>query len=295
MATSAKDFESIDFWRTLCPELSVETAEPREKFGLPDGADLMTHLRFEGYVSVPGVVPADAVAALYACVGRLHERGIPLPFAFIYDQFWQLFQGLSGFLETVLGNGYRALPDFWVWHVLPSEDAKGWSPHRDRVVPAVDRNNTPHSLTAWVALSDATPLNGCIYVLPAHLDERFKQRFWNGDGNTFVSELQSVRALPATAGTLLAWNQNLLHWGGRASGKGAAPRTSVAFEFQRGDRPAFNPPLLDPRQLPPFQKRLGLVGKQVLQYQHMYPLSPDIAAIAEALRGRHLPGAAVTA
>ena len=283
---STKDVESIAYWRALRPELSIETAEPRDKFDVPNAVDLMAQLRFEGYVSVPAVVPPEVVSALHACVKCLHERGIPLPFAFVYDQFWQLFQRLSGFLETVLGSGYRALPDFWVWYVQPSEDAKGWSPHRDRVVAAVDRNNTPHSLTAWVSLSDATPLNGCIYVLPAHLDERFKRRFWDGEGNTFVSELQSVRALPATAGSLLAWNQNLLHWGGRASRSGAAPRASAAFEFQRGDRTPFNQPLLDPRQLPPFQKRLGLVGKQVLQYQHMTrsrptsPRSPKRSAAA---------------
>jgi hypothetical protein len=36
-----------------------------------------------------------------------------------------------------------------------------------------------------------------------------------------------------------------------------------------------------------------LVGKQVLQYQHMYPLTPDIAAIAETLRSKFMPGGAL--
>jgi hypothetical protein len=295
MATSfsAKDVENLAFWRALRPGLSIESVEPTAKFEVPGLADLMAELRFEGYLNVPGVVPPEVFTALHACVKCLHERGIPLPFAFVYDQFWQLFQRLSGLLETILGTGYRALPDFWVWYVQPSEEAKGWGPHRDRVVPTVDRNNSPHSLTLWVAFSDATPLNGCIHLVPAHLDERFKQRFWDGEGNTYVTDLQNVRALPATAGSILAWNQNVLHWGGRASRKGSAPRASAAFEFQRGDRTPFNTPLLDPRQLPPFQKRLGLVGKQVLQYKHMYPLAPDIAAIAESLRAKYMPGAAV--
>jgi hypothetical protein len=294
VSLQAKDVESMAFWRGLRPELTIESGEAREKFEVPGLADLMARLRFEGYLNVPGVVPPEFFSALHACTKCLHERGIPLPFAFVYDEFWQLFQRLSGFLETVLGAGYRALPDFWVWYVQPSEESKGWAPHRDRVQATVDRNNSPHSLTVWVPFTDATPLNGCIHVLPAHLDERFKQRFWDGEGNTFVSELQNVRALPATAGSLLAWNQNVLHWGGRASRMAPGPRSSAAFEFQRGDRTPFNTPLLDPRQLPPFQKRLGLVGKQVLQYKHMYPLAPEIAAIAETLRGKYMPGAAVT-
>ena len=66
---------------------------------------------------------------------------------------------------------------------------------------------------------------------------------------------------------MLAWNQGLLHWGGRASQLGTAPRSSAAFEFQRGDRAAFNRPLLDPKRMPTFQERLGLIAKQILQYR----------------------------
>ena len=119
--------------------------------------------------------------------------------------------------------------------------------------------------------SDATPLNGCIYVLPAHVDERFHQRRWDGEGNNVV------RALPATAGSRL----------------GVAPRISAAFEFQRGDRAPFNRPLLDPGPLPPFTERLGLIGKQVLQYRHMYPLTDDVAAVATSLFERFMPRVAL--
>jgi ectoine hydroxylase-related dioxygenase (phytanoyl-CoA dioxygenase family) len=129
-------------------------------------------------------------------------------------------------MEVALGNGYRALPDFWVWHVVPSESAYGWSPHRDRVQPTLDRNNAPHSLTVWVPFTDATPLNGCIYMLPAHLDDRFKQRIWDGEGNNQVLQPQNIRALPAPAGSLLAWNQAVLHWGGRASRLAEGPRST---------------------------------------------------------------------
>jgi hypothetical protein len=123
VSLQAKDVESMAFWRGLRPELSIESEEAREKFEVPDLADLMARLRFEGYLNVPGVVPPEVFSALHACTKCLHERGIPLPFAFVYDEFWQLFQRLSGFLETVLGTGYRALPDFWVWYVQPSEES----------------------------------------------------------------------------------------------------------------------------------------------------------------------------
>lgn len=82
----------------------------------------------------------------------------------------------------------------------------------------------------------------------------------------------------------------MLHWGGRASRLATGPRISAAFEFQRADTPAFNSPLLDPpSRLPSFTERLGLIGKQVLQYRQMYPLAPEVEALAVDLRDRFMP------
>jgi hypothetical protein len=46
--------------------------------------------------------------------------------------------------------------------------------------------------------------------------------------------------------------------------------------------------LLDPHSLPSFQQRLGLIGKVVLHYKHMYPLTLDVATVAEILRDKFL-------
>ena len=292
MATSlsSPDAEDIRFWRNLRPSLSIEGRGRTSEFELNNLDQQQSCLRFEGYVNIPNVIPRDCFEPLRECICCLQELSIPLPFVFVYDEFWQVFQGLSAFIEAALGPDYKALPDFWVWHVAASEKATGWGPHRDRVQPTLDADNSPHSLTVWLAFSDATPLNGCIYVLPAHLDERFERRVWEGADNIVVKKPQDIRALPASAGSLLAWNQAVLHWGGRASRLAGAPRCSAAFEFQRGDKPAFNTPLLDPKVIPPFKERLGLIGKQALQYQHMYPLSRGLEMIATSLRDRYMPG-----
>jgi hypothetical protein len=49
--------------------------------------------------------------------------------------------------------------------------------------------------------------------------------------------------------------------------------------------PVFNSPLSNPLLLPTFESRLQLVGKQILQYRHMYPLNPTMEALARELAG----------
>lgn len=293
LGLTQEDALNLDFWKGFEPNLSIEGDSKTPEFPALDVKELIAQLKFEGYLNVPNVFPPEFVERVRHAVEHLHKSGIPLAFAFVYDEFWQAYQTLTPFIEAVLGAGYKALPDFWVWFVAPSEGAAGWGPHRDKVAPTLDRDNLPHTLTVWLPFSDATPLNGCIYMLPAHLDDRFRKRDWSGEGNNVVTQPQNIRALPATAGSMLCWNQAVLHWGGRSSRLAAAPRVSAALEFQRGDKPPFNTPLLDPKKAPPFRQRLGLVAKQVLQYRHMYPLPSDVAKLAENLRDRFMPGAAL--
>jgi hypothetical protein len=287
-ALSLAEAESQDFWRSLGPSHAATelhtTASPR----LPSPDALRDALRHEGYVNVPDVLDPAAVARALSLVLALRERGVPLAFAFVYDALWGLFASLGPFLEDTLGGGYRALPDIWVWHLAADDEARGWGPHRDRVRPTVDGDGRLASLTVWLPLTDATPLNGCMYALPAHRDPCFARRVWDGPDGALVPAPQDIRALPAPAGSLLAWNQNLLHWGGRSSRLAEGPRVSVSCEFQRADRSPYNTPWLDPATPPDFSLRLGLIGKQLLQYRHMHPLDEATAALAEALRDRHL-------
>lgn len=47
--------------------------------------------------------------------------------------------------------------------------------------------------------------------------------------------------------------------------------------------PYYNLPLSNPLLLLSFETRLLLIAKQILQYQHMYPLSDDVALLATKL------------
>lgn len=270
-----------EYWRRLCPGLSIDGAATAPSACLPNPQSLVEALKFEGYVNEPAVFPAEFVARLRDCVGLLAQRGIPPAFAFVYDEFWLSFFSLAPFLEAILGADYQTLPCFWAWNVPPSEEAAGWTPHRDRPNTR-DADGGPQSLTVWLPLSDATPLNGCMYVLPAQHDQNLQRREF---GTVLVrpDELQNIRALPASAGSLLAWHQELLHWGSRASRRGHAARCSIALEFQRGDLPPFAGRPFRRGTLPSFPERVGMIGHLMRIYSKFQSYAPELQLLAVML------------
>ncbi len=283
--TALKDLleqtQNPDYWRSINSDLSISedltsksgselTVEPEQM------ENLLLNLKKDGYFQINSILPASDVLRLSTAIERLRLEGWPPPFAFIYDEFWLTFCRLSPILSAVLGSGYRQLPDFWAWYVDTSNTEKGWGPHRDKTLNTLLPDGMPKSLTIWIPLKDAIPLNGCMYILPATLDPNY-----GGDrSKKEITNLQDIRALPATAGSVLCWNQAVLHWGGRSSDRAPHPRISFAFEFQRDDVDPYNTPLLDPSTPPHFNQRLGLIGKQILQYKHMYHLSEELGELA---------------
>ena len=156
----------------------------------------------------------------------------------------------------------------------------GWQKADDHIGHKTLRpDGRPKAMTFWLPLTDATTHNGCMYVLPADRDELYG----TSRDHQINVHLQNVRALPAAAGSVLAWTQALFHWGSRARNPIGGPRISISVEFQRGDEMPIYEPLLDPGEMPDPAMRLRLILRQVLQYQHMYPAPPAIRAMAEAM------------
>jgi Phytanoyl-CoA dioxygenase (PhyH) len=236
----------------------------------------------EGYVHLvqPGIrIQFEKVINLFE---NLIALGLPPVFSFIYDELWflcaQLF-GQGGIIGVLLQTEeYAILPDFWSWRIMPGES--GWKPHRDKISGSLFPDKRPKSLTVWVPITKAHPLNGCMYVLPARWDEEYALE----NSTTGRGALQDMRALPAEAGDVLIWTQHLFHWGSRAADfHKFQPRMSVAFECQRIDVKPFRTPLLSPESILDldFEERLALIAKQVMQYRHMYATNSflnDLAA-----------------
>jgi hypothetical protein len=279
-----------DFWRELNPGLSItESAVPWSplKFDPDELAEIAHDLQTEGYFQIGPLLPELEVFLMGTGIATLHEANIPAVFAFVYDEYWQVYMRLARLLAGILGDGYRLLPSFWAWCIEPDPNQAGWGPHRDRLSkPVLREDHSPNIMTIWIPLSDATPLNGCMYVIPAHHDPYYVESQTTGyqDNLSLIAVvMQSVRALPAPAGSILGWTHSLFHWGGHSSIKTEVPRISLSVEFQRGDVAAFTPNLLEPLIVPSFERRLQFIAKQILRYRHMYPLSEELANLAEQL------------
>ena len=268
------------FWRGLAPHLHIDDPAFYDDIVpveiTPDHQRAMSELlRVEGYFQGHLDWGLD-MAGLAAIVRGFDAMNISPVFAFLYDEFWLPFAKLHGIYAEILGEEYRMLPDFWVWNVDPARGDSGWKPHRDKGWNALWPDGSPKSLTTWIPLSPATTLNGCMYIVPALLDPTYgteRQDQWE-------FAYPSIRALPGNPGDFFIWNQAVLHWGSTSSPRAPESRVSMAFEFQSTEVPPWNQPLLPPLTSLPFELRLKLIAKQVLQYRHMYAVDPAIEETA---------------
>jgi len=285
-----------NYWNENFPSLHIEDSyflNAHQNFDVNDkfGEALREIILEEGYFKIDPPNWNLNIVDMASAASKMAEMNLPIPLVFLFDEFWIIFLKLHNIAEAVLGKGYLRLPDFWGWHVDPQKKQSGWTPHRDKGYKSLNADGTPKSITFWIPLSASTPLNGCMYIVPANKDKNYG----TPQDSQLNFDLPSIRALPAAAGSILCWNQAVLHWGSQCSERELQPRISVAFEFQSGDVAPYNQPIMDPRSIPTFEFRLKLIAKQILQYQHMYPLSQELRQLAiTVLDGAYLESGNIT-
>ena len=281
---NAQLFKDRDFWLARAPGLHIgddavfRAAKPFRP-GNEQAAELSARIKAEGYFQIAHKTGLD-LALMADTARRFSADGIAPVFAFLFDEFWAPFHALDGLYGSILG-GYGMLPHCWVWNIDPQKGDAGWNPHRDMCHVSLRPDGSPIAITTWIPLSDANPLNSCMYMVPAHADPVYgspQDKEWRFD-------LPSIRALPVKPGEILVWNQAVWHWGSRSSPRAEQSRVSMALEFQRSDSPAFAQPIISPGQPLSFEARLKLIARQLLQYRHMSKLAGTVGTLALELAG----------
>jgi hypothetical protein len=201
---------------------------------------LSDRLTCDGYFMMPAGGKLDWSVNLVdvaAAVKTLKEAGWAQSFLTVYDEVWLMVHNLEELIPLVTG-GNRPIGDFSVFYIDPATSGAGWPPHRDRgteaSVSAFRSDGTALYTTFWVPLTDATPSNSCLTVIPKQFDPGYSE----GDNGrnplsrifTTPVQFQQIRALPAPAGSLIAFTHRLMHWGSAADPhSGAPPRVALAF------------------------------------------------------------------
>ena len=269
----------VSSWAALCPSLSIEsrTASELEVSPIDEArrTELVSRLGREGYFKAEPVIAAGVLDAMRRCLLALQESDWPPVFAYVYDAFWEILRtpSLTALFTAALGPHYRQSPRVWAFHLATEKGAAGWPPHVD----GGHNTHTPDRLTVWLPLTDATLENGCIYMVPKDaLPPFIPDDFANNPGGispeVWRTMLQSSRALPARAGSVLCWDFQVIHWSSICDGA-TEPRMSLVVELIGASaEPADSElPLLDPGSLPPFTERLRAIAKGIDSYQRFEP------------------------
>ena len=221
--------------------------------------------------ALPAALSRPAVDRARRIVERVVAHGWHPTFAFVAsDALWTLIGAdapTRRIAEALLDGPVALRSNLAVHLVPPTPGAQGWPPHHDGYGAA-------GHLTTWIALSDATLRNGCMYVVRSSDRIRASTASFV-EGTLRAAEvqhlLQAARALPAVAGTVLAWDFDVLHWGSVSEGSSDGARMSVAYEWVAASTPSLHgvgtvdlgddgvtpPPLLD---------RLDMVCRSIVKY-----------------------------
>jgi hypothetical protein len=221
------------------------------------------------------------VESIVKGIYKLRVKGFPPTFFLLFDECWEIIQMFSNMLKNVTDNKYCNF-DILAWVIDAAEGSgAGFSPHRDRqpndVASSFHANHFPKYCTCWIALTEATPENSCLYMIPKWADPGYS--IVEGDDTDPLREAlkdkhdyQNIRAVPLSEGNSVVFSHRILHWGSRASRtKVPPPPPRVSMAFAMSDD-SFERPYLDPSvlPLPPFALRAALACAQMIIYYQRF-------------------------
>jgi hypothetical protein len=232
----------VAFWRTVVPFLRIDVDMSVASAIPPTTTTEAERLRASGWARLERAVAPSITRPLADALRCLHDATIPTPFLYVFDEPWALATMLAPTWTALLGATPRVLPDVWAWYIA---EGRGWAAHRGVEDPATPLVNV------WIALSDVGLESACMHVVPLGGSSERRRPAFGGSVDEAVP-------LPVPAGSVLAWNAYVLHWGGEMK-PGAPPRASLSFTLD---------PRALPERTPSFEERVDLVADMLVLYEN---------------------------
>ena len=249
---ASEQMSDFAFWKELLAELNIGKHPFRGqqgdyRFSKKQSNRISRQIRKEGYFLSQPIIPRHEFEILARGISKLANARVLPVFIAVYDEFWQILYKLRHTFVPILGESYRLLPDFWVFHVAPNAASRGWKIHRDAELDRrfnseslIREDWSPRMCTMWIPFTDADTHNSCIYVLPFPHDPAM-QSFMRKESVAALQQqgtltnLANVRALPARAGSVVGWTPYIRHWGSESTDWAIHPRISVGIYYHAAD------------------------------------------------------------
>jgi hypothetical protein len=239
----------------------VQAAAARHEFATAELEGFRRSMREQAYFITGEVVTPAMRARLLRLIDAVRAHGLNETWATVFDAFWETYGHIGSAMEACLGADYRYVTGSYVFIVESKDSEAGWGKHRDlRLRRSLGADGLPEIMSSWVALTDATPLNSCLYCLPASRDPNYPANL----AELAVPRVEDIECMAVRAGQVIGLNHALLHWGSRSSARGAGRRVSFVIDTQRADVDCFHHALLDPRTPLSFAQRAAYVAHVVL-------------------------------
>ena len=286
MKHGLEDLNSKDFWLKLAKSefhiekenIQVDIVSSHEKTDFQDQL-----FKQEAYLHIKNRIKLD-FDKINKFLKALYDNDLPCVFAFVFDEFWEIHNQLAPYVHHFLDQDSALLATPWIWYVDAKKEKEildqsknqenqelitrsmfsgFYGPHRDKGKKALFADGSPKILSFWLPLTEANPLNSCIYLVPADKDPTYAT---DEEGNWSFTRAD-IRALPASPGDLLLWNEAVLHWGSRpALRDNLEPRISIGFEFIKSDFLETCYPNYKFGYYPDFKTRLAIIATQFKLY-----------------------------
>ena len=169
-----------EYWKQLCQNLSIsdDNRSTASDGGYTEHKSQLTdkplqHLLIDdGYALIDKQCDTNLGNKVSQAISDLEtHHSLPATFALLFDETWLLaFQSQTFLLSNnILHTRMKFNFDMLAWHIDPTRNQVGFSPHRDRQ-PDTDEaleqsfyaDGQAKYVTHWIALTDANPNNSCL-------------------------------------------------------------------------------------------------------------------------------------
>lgn len=223
-----------------------------------------------GRIALPSVLDAPTCAALRGAIDRVLDDGMPAVAIYADEALVALGHHVAARTSRVLGRAYVLAEDYWAWKIPRGNS--GWPAHRGHAL-LLDRD-APEWINVWIALDDVEEDRSCMWFVDLDDDPHYPCAL---DRVT----PHDATPVPLAAGDALAWNANVLHWGGACAANARGPRVSCSFSLAREDAVA----KLGVRVVgvPNARERVEAVARQIARYGEGQPdVAPAVREWARA-------------